>query len=349
MPCLDELELLDVAEGRRALSTEALAHVADCRACRLVLAAAARGATTATATATAVDNADLDEPTWDELGQGVVVAGRYELDRFLGSGGMGVVWSARRQSDGMRVAIKVARSGDPELARRLEREARILSEVAHPNVCITHELLPATPSRGPCIVQELLDGETLEQRLSREGRLSLGACARVLVPVANALAAAHARGVVHRDVKPANIFLADARVMVLDFGIAKSLSVNDTAKLTRTGQLLGTPAFMAPEQLVAERDVDARADVWALGVVLFRALTGRLPLEGARVWDLVSRLEHLGPDFLAAALQGVPADVAGLVGDALVVRREGRIADVTAFVRVLGPHLAPGLAHPKLR
>lgn len=334
MPCQDELTLLDVAEGRRALDGEALAHVADCRACRLVLAAAARGAS-----ATVSEGADLDEPTWDELGQGVVVAGRYELVRFLGMGGMGVVWAARRLSDGLPVAIKVARTNDLELARRLAREARVLAEVAHPNVCTTHELLPATPARGPCIVQELLDGETLEQRLEREGRLSLGACARVLVPVANALAAAHARGVVHRDVKPANVFLTGARVVVLDFGIAKNLASTDTVKLTHTGQLLGTPAFMAPEQLLAERDVDARADVWALGVVLFRALTGKLPIEGARVWELTERLSHLGPDRLAVALKGLPRDVAGLASDALVVRRDGRLADVTTFVRVLGPYL----------
>jgi serine/threonine-protein kinase len=334
--CLDDEALLDVAEGRRALDPYTEAHLGGCDLCRRVFAAAARGGG---GTLRGVETDLGDEPSWEELGQGVVVARRYLLERFLGAGSMGIVWAARdtaTDGDGDRVALKVARSADPELRRRFEREARVASALDHPNVVRTLDILPAAASRGPCLVMELLEGEPLEARLLRVGALDVREGARVGVAIAAALAAAHAQGIVHRDLKPQNVMLAGARVVVLDFGIAKLLPAwGAHTKLTATGAVVGTPRFMAPEQIFGEPDVDARADVWALGALLLRVLSGRAPVEGSTIGEVTKALRHgtvPDPAVLAPAL---PEDVLALLRSALVVPREKRLADVRRFVDVL--------------
>jgi serine/threonine protein kinase len=331
--CLDDERLLDAAEGRRALDALEEAHLGICDECRRVFAAAARGGgSTLTGTPEPAD----DEPPWEELGQGVVVARRYALERFLGRGGMGIVWAARRIADGRIVAVKIARSTDEDLHRRFEREARIAATLVHPNVARMLDVVPATDARGPCLVQEMLDGETLEACLVRRGALSLRDAARVMVPIAGALGAAHALGIVHRDLKPQNVMLAGERVVVLDFGVAKLLPAwGAHSRLTRTGAVLGTPRYMAPEQVFGEPDVDARADVWALGAVLYRALAGRAPIEGSTLGHVMKELGQGGVRDLAALAPGLPPSVLALARAALVVPRERRVASVADFVQVL--------------
>jgi serine/threonine protein kinase len=351
--CLDDATLLELAEGRGALDEATAEHLADCADCRRLFAAVARGAG-ATLRDVAPETTE-GEPSWEELGRGVVVAGRYVLEGFLGAGGMGVVWAARSlDGDGSaRVAVKVARAESPELRRRLEREARIAASLVHPGIVRTLEVLPATESRGPCLVQELLAGEPLETLLARHGRLPLPQAARATIAVAHALGAAHARGIVHRDLKPQNVFVcapdgaatgpageavpAGARVVVLDFGIAKLLPTwGEHSKLTRTGAVLGTPQYMAPEQVFGEADVDARADVWALGALLFRALCGRAPVEGRGFGEVVRELRLGRVGDLGALAPDVPGDVVALVRSALVMERDHRVVGVERFAEVLG-------------
>ncbi len=336
--CLSDDRVLDIASGRRAFDRTSQAHLATCTECRRLLAAAARGNASRDA---AVIAPDVDEPAYDELGSGVVVAGRFELERFLGAGAMGVVWAAKPLAGGSRVALKVARSADPELGRRLARESLVTQTLDHPNIVRSIDFLPATATRGACLVLPLLDGEPLEAFLARRGALDLAEAARLLLPIADALGAAHSRGVIHRDLKPQNVFLTEGRVMVLDFGIAKLLPAwGIHSRLTQSGAVLGTPSYMAPEQLFGEPDVDACADLWALGAILFRMLAGRAPVRGDTVGQVLAALRAGTVDDLGSLVPTLPRDILALTRNALKMRRTERLGDATAFARVLAPYAA---------
>ena len=221
---------------------------------------------------------------------GSVIGGRYRLDRLLGEGGMGAVWAATHTLTNKRVAIKLLKSdiASPETLRRFVLEARAASAVRHPNVVEVHDIL-SLDDGSPAMVMDFLEGETLAQFLERAGPIELGELATIMAPVLSAVGSAHAVGIVHRDLKPDNIFLArlgDGRIepMVLDFGIAKVLPFSEQmvagSVLTASGAMLGTPYYMAPEQAFGEKDVDARVDIWALGVILYECASGRKPIEG---------------------------------------------------------------------
>ncbi|HEU4533914.1 MAG TPA: serine/threonine-protein kinase, partial [Polyangiaceae bacterium] len=295
-PCPSENDIVDFVEGRLDEGARAGLHdhIAECSACRETLAnlappegePAAHGPAPSAAPAPAAGEAGRPPPAFAPA-PGEVVGGRYRLERLLGSGGMGAVWAATHLVTRRAVALKMLRALDgarPEERRRLLREAQAASAVEHPNVV---RVLDAFEADGaPALVMDLLTGESLAQRLAREGRLSLGEAAVVLRPVVAAVAAAHRAGVVHRDLKPANVFLAAGSgggpdVRVLDFGVAKLLERPGgdahSGSLTRTGEVVGTPFYMSPEQFYGEPDVDPRADVWALGVVLYECLAGRRP------------------------------------------------------------------------
>ena len=203
---------------------------------------------------------------------GAVIAARYRLVRRVGEGGMGVIWAADDLIAGRRTALKRIKDtvDDPAARRRFLHEARAASVVRHPNVVEVLDVLELEDG-PPAIAMELLDGESLRDVLVRDRTLSVPALADILVPVISAVGAAHALGVVHRDLKPENIFLArgaggERVVKVLDFGIAKLTALDGdamrSAGLTMTA-VLGTPAYMAPEQVFGERDIDHRADIWA--------------------------------------------------------------------------------------
>jgi serine/threonine protein kinase len=222
-----------------------------------------------------------DAPGDEDPMIGVVLGGVYEVVRRVGEGGMGRVYEARHQRlPTKRFAVKMLHpdlARQPEVVTRFQREAEASSVVMHPNVVDVYDV-STSPDGRPYIVAELLQGEELGRHLDRVGKMTPAAAAHVVRQVCAALGAAHAAGIVHRDVKPENVFLsADGRrVKVLDFGISKVGESKDG--LTKTGTVMGTPDYMAPEQARGDR-VDSRADIYAVGAMLFRALTGRKPFE----------------------------------------------------------------------
>jgi eukaryotic-like serine/threonine-protein kinase len=278
------------------------------------------------------------------LEPGAVIAGRYRLERVLGQGGMGTVWAATHMVTRRDVAVKLVRGSAqarPSLRRRLLREARAASAVDHPNVV---EVLDAfeLDDETPVMVMERLRGETLAQRIARDEVLSLAETAALMVPVASAIGAAHAKGVVHRDLKPDNIFLAEIdgalEVRVLDFGIAKLAEpIADGQPATQTGATVGTPCYMAPEQALGEKEIDHRADIWAMGVMVYECLTGARPIEGDSVGQIVMHLMTTGIT-PAERLVELPDDVASLIGRMLSREREARLGDVHEVKAVLEKH-----------
>jgi serine/threonine protein kinase len=279
------------------------------------------------------------------LAPGTVVGGEYELQRLLGRGGMGVVWAARHVRGGTSYALKflhVAPGGpdDVEAVKRFLREARAAASVRHPHVVFTREVLEL--ESGPVIVMELLAGESLRERLATR-RLSLEQTARILLPVASAVGAAHQQGIVHRDLKPDNIFLSRdpggaAVVKVLDFGIAKLTRADPRASrsgLTGSGAVLGTPHYMSPEQVFGERDIDQRADIWALGVILYECIAGAVPTRAANVGQIFKLIVEGGIKPLAEVAPDTPPDVAVLVDRMLSRAREERPFDLKEVARIL--------------
>ncbi|WP_437729139.1 protein kinase domain-containing protein [Sorangium sp. So ce861] len=235
------------------------------------------------------------------LAEGSVIAGRYRLERMLARGGMGAIWVARHVQLDAAVAIKLMA---PEYAAsttaraRFEREARAAAQLKIPNVVHVHDY--GIEGETPFLVMELLDGEDLETRLAREGRLSLAATLSVVAQVCKALRRAHEMGIIHRDLKPANLFLArqddEELVKVLDFGIAKAQGMLLAGKETKTGTLVGSPYYMSPEQVRRSKTLDWRSDLWSVGVIAYRCVTGRLPFPG----------EEIGEVFVAICTEDVP-------------------------------------------
>jgi serine/threonine-protein kinase len=230
------------------------------------------------------------------FGPNVVVAGRFRLNRQLGRGGMGSVWHATHLGLDVPCAVKFIEgeiAALPEAQARFEREAKAAAQLRSPHVV---QILDHGVWEGlPYIAMELLEGEDLGKRLGRIGRMSPYELVRVVNQVARALTRAHAAGVVHRDLKPDNIFLVrdDERdiAKVLDFGIAKASGSNSVSgSNTKTGAMLGTPYYMSPEQAQGTKAVDHRSDLWSLGVIVFQALTGRLPFESEALGDLLIKI-----------------------------------------------------------
>jgi serine/threonine-protein kinase len=207
---------------------------------------------------------------------GMTLGGKYELLRRLGAGGMGVVYEAVNALTGRRVAVKLLLGNaiNAHVRQRLLQEARAAARIQHPNVVDVLDVA-VDPDAGPFLVMELLDGESLEDRLVRDGALSFGEVASLLRPVAEALQLAHDAGIVHRDIKPSNIFLhTDARGEVtpklVDFGIARA----DGPRITRSGVMAGTVGYMAPEQMHDAKRADQRSDIWSLAVVVYECFAG---------------------------------------------------------------------------
>jgi serine/threonine protein kinase len=210
--------------------------------------------------------------------------GRYRILHKLGQGGMGVVYAAEDPSLGRRVALKTISHPDEESRQRFRREARAAASVSHPHACQIFEIGEDTGRLF--IAMELLDGEPLSERLKR-GPLTVAEALSLGREMLSALSALHAQGVVHRDVKPSNVFLTSRGTKLLDFGLARPLPTGSggslplESDLTRSGLIVGTPRYMAPEQILGD-PVDARTDVFAAGVVLFEALAGRPAFAGAK-------------------------------------------------------------------
>lgn len=278
---------------------------------------------------------------------GRILAGRYELLRELGAGGMGVVYEARRLSDGELVAVKlllgvVSLRDDLRLARFL-REARATAAIDPRHVPRIFET-DADPETGaPFLVMELFAGEDLDRLLSRVSVLAPDVAVRIAGQACEGLAAAHAAGVIHRDIKPANIFLVRGddgaiQVKILDFGIAKTMAAPgvQTTGLTNTGAVMGSPLFMSPEQARGLQEIDGRTDVWSLGVVLHRALCGRAPHEGIEAMgDLIMAICARRAEPVQALAPWVPPEVAAIVDRALQIDPEKRFRGAGEMLEAL--------------
>lgn len=241
-------------------------------------------------------------------GRGSVLAGKYRLEMLLGEGGMACVWSAYHLGLELPVAVKLLRAGpkNEKIAKRLRLEARAAARLVHPSIVRVFDVAVAD-NGDPFIVMELLSGESLAQVLAR-GRLSSVRAVQLLLPIAEALAVAHAHGVVHRDLKPGNVFLSNEeqgiQPKLLDFGIAK-MEYASLVKLTDKGTVLGSPNYMSPEQVRGD-DVDFRTDIWSFCVVLYKALTGIAPFKASNAHAVMHEI-----------LQSEPAPIGSAVDDEL--------------------------------
>jgi serine/threonine-protein kinase len=260
---------------------------------------------------------------------------------------MGVVWEAEEVATGEPVALKLLKRSGPDdsVARRFLREARAARAVRHPSIVRVHDVLELDDG-SPVMVMELLTGETLAQRLTRQRVLALPEVARILVDVCAAVGCAHSLGIVHRDLKPENIFLTDSHgehpVKVLDFGVAKlTASEGDaahTGATTAAGVILGTLLYMSPEQILGEKDVDHRADIWALGAILYEALSGSRPIDARSVAEVYRRVITGAIIPLGERAPHVPAPIAQLVTGILRRDRAQRPSDVRELVDVLSAY-----------
>jgi eukaryotic-like serine/threonine-protein kinase len=267
-----------------------------------------------------------------------LLAGRYRLTRILGSGGAAIVWEAHDEKLGRRVAVKMLHPHllrDEASHRRFVAEARAAAQLSHPAIVEVHDIVVDGPSTA--IVLELIEGESLSERIARDGVLPPAEAARIGRDIAEALDHAHRSGILHCDVKPANVLLgSDGRPRLVDFGIARALDEPGSA-MTATGSIMGTLRYMAPEQLVAE-PFGPSADIFALGAVLYETLAG-VPAFGATSPVALVREHGLGPPRLPA----VPGDLAGIVEAMLGPDPEHRPADAGMVAAALDAWLAGGL------
>jgi eukaryotic-like serine/threonine-protein kinase len=264
------------------------------------------------------------------------------LDR-LGGGGMGVVYKAIDLKLDRPVALKflaAQRGAAEEHKRRFIREAKAASALDHPNICTVYEI-DETPDGALFIAMALCEGETLRDRIAR-GPLPVGEAVAIAEQIAAGLARAHGRGIVHRDVKPANVIVApDGQVKIVDFGIAK---LADQSRLTRAGTTVGTAGYMSPEQLHGE-EPDPRTDVWSLGVVIYEMVTGRSPFEAGSETEMVRAILKRAQRPMAALRPGVPPLLERIVERALAKRPEDRTPSMDAMSAELRS-LAAGLGTP---
>jgi serine/threonine-protein kinase len=294
-----------------------------------------------------VTAATTDRSRGEARAPGSIVAGRFRVESLLGEGGMASVYRATDLATSRPIALKLLRPdlcAIPEAASRFRREGELLQAFAHPGI-VRVETFGALEDGALFLAMELLAGETLGALMRRSGPLDPSDVAPLLAGICAPLAAAHARGIVHRDLKPENIFLAGAepQVKLLDFGISK---VFGSEKLTQTGQLLGTPRYMAPEQLAAEHELDARVDVYAVGVILYEALAGRPPFLGSAPSDLIVSILHGRVAPLRSVRGDLPPEVESVVARAMARAREARYATpeelANAFLGAVGRPSVPG-------
>ncbi len=278
---------------------------------------------------------------------GTVLDGKFQIERALASGASGDVYEAIHLGLGSRVAVKVLKPGSPQTAevrrKRFVREARVAARIQSDYVVRVFDIV--APERGPIyIVMELLVGETLADRIHSGGAMAPRGAVGIMLQVAKPLAAMHEAGIVHRDVKPSNIFLAkDAdgkeRVKLLDFGIAayQQPVARGESAITFTDAMIGTPRYMAPEQVHTSKDVDARADVWAIGVTLYELLAGRQPFDGQTVLAVLNQIESQEPPALLTLKPAIAPELAKLVHRCLAKDPALRPPNARALAEALAP------------
>lgn len=278
-----------------------------------------------------------------------MAVGPYQIIRQLGAGGMGSVWLADDPRLRRKVALKTVKAADADTAEgRLLGEARAAAALNHPHIAAVHDVLDIDGQ--VIVVFEYVEGDTLATRLQR-GPLPVAAAVEIGWQLADALAAAHAHGVIHRDLNPSNVMLdRDGRVKVLDFGIARVLPAEAdgpaSAAGTAGGGLVGTPGYAAPEQHVS-RDVDQRADLYALGVIIFEMITGRRPFAGSDAVQLAASMSRNDAPPISASNVWVPPPLEALVARLLErdpARRPASSHDVLIALSLARDHETPPLA-----
>jgi hypothetical protein len=281
---------------------------------------------------------------------GDVLCGRYVLQEKLGEGGMGTVYAAHDRELDRRVAVKLLPAAfiyDAEVTERFEREARMTAKLDHPNIVPIYDVGRA--DGRPFIVMKRLEGDTLAGLLRAKGALSAEEILSVMRQLALGIDFIHQNGFIHRDIKAGNIIVGtEGHTTILDFGILRN---RDPSKsLTRQGMVMGTPHYMAPEQALGLSDIDHRADLYALGVVLFECLTGTLPFQADSELRLIQMQAHQAPPDLLERAPWVPKPVAAVMRRALAKRPEDRFSSAAELVRALEHAIAevPGPLTPPL-
>jgi eukaryotic-like serine/threonine-protein kinase len=297
----------------------------------------------------------------DVPGAGQVIAGKYQVDRVVGAGGMGVVLAAHHLQLQQRVAIKFMRAQaarDPNAVERFLREARAAAALSSDHVA---RVLDVGMLEGgePYMVMEFLHGVDLARVVEQHGPMPVADAVGYLLEACEAIAEAHSSGIVHRDLKPANLFLNKRRdgssiIKVLDFGISKVADFNTTtsANLTASGLVMGSPGYMSPEQVRNAKGVDTRADVWALGVILFELVTGARPFAGETVGEVLALILSEPPPSARQYRPDVPEGVAAIIGRCLdrhVERRIQSVGELAAQLVPFGPPSARGSLERILR
>jgi serine/threonine protein kinase len=279
---------------------------------------------------------------------GFVLGGRYRITGVVGAGGMGTVYSAQHLRIGREVAVKVLRrdlSARTDMMQRFSAEARAAAALSHPNIVDVMDF--DRDGDLSFMVMERLVGEELQSRIQRQGRLDPALVAEIGSATADAIGVAHAHGIIHRDLKPQNIFLADKGrqrdvVKILDFGIAKLAERDFDQSLTRSGEITGTPLYMSPEQMRSSKDVDSRTDIYSIGVILFQALTGRLPFDGVSFPALVLAISTGSPPLVRTLRPDVPPGLAATVERAMARDKERRFSSAADLRDALLPFVRGG-------
>jgi serine/threonine protein kinase len=283
---------------------------------------------------------------------GAEIAGKYRIESVLGQGGMGAVFAARNKLTGKRVAIKwlLPEHAGSTTRDRLLREAQIAASIEHPNVVDIYDV--GEHEGGLFLVMEYLRGKPLSDVLAEVGRMDPEQLIALLVPAMRGVHAAHQAGVIHRDLKPDNIILSeqDGKVVpkVVDFGVSKTVgaSAMPASSLTRTGALVGTPHYMALEQVDGTNDIDSRTDVYAFGVLLYRALTGHYPHDGSTLGEVILKIGTRDALSMRTLRPDLPAALDQVILRALSRDRGKRFRDLEELARAVGPftHVRPGEA-----
>lgn len=275
---------------------------------------------------------------------GRVIGGKYGVLGVIGEGGMGIVYEAEHLTIGSTVAIKVLHTryaGRRDAAERFYYEARVVGSVGHPGICEVFDV-GKLEDGSPYLVMERLRGETLAARLRREGKLGWPVVRAVLSEVLSVLVVAHQKGVVHRDLKPDNIFLTTRvgqppLVKLLDFGISKVVGLDDDSiERTKTGLVMGTPYYMAPEQARGDQELDGRVDLWALGVVSYELITGSRPFVAKNCNALLMKVLSATPKPMDRYGTGISQAAVDFVARAMAKDREARFGSALEMLEALG-------------
>jgi eukaryotic-like serine/threonine-protein kinase len=272
--------------------------------------------------------------------------GKYQVVRLLGAGGMGAVYEATHTEIGKRVAVKTlspAVAAIPGARQRFLREAQLTSRLRHPNIVDLTDM--GTEGRNAYLVMELLAGEDLSHRLERAGPMAPRELVDLMLPVCSALIAAHDAGIVHRDLKPQNIFLASGHQgvtpKVLDFGISKSSDTDASSSLTTTGSVIGTPHYLAPEQIKDARAASPASDQYSIGVIFYRCLTNTNPFEGESIFAILQAIVTEKPVPLAERRPGLPDGLTRLIARAMSPLPWERFPSMREVGRALLPFASP--------